>query len=341
MRGLLHKAENSASTAIMGKWVRLFGKDRDCKSRLRLYNRMMQAAIGLFKPLACALACILPMRAAFAAPAGPDVLAPTARWSLNVEPESCALARTFGTGPSQMVLQFEAFRPGDAFTVTIFGTPMEKFTGASPLNLRFLPDGAPTRIVPVYVRRIRVKSNGQPVSAILFYADLAGRSSMRPLPEPPLLPEADLARLNALSVDLGSGAAYKFQLGSMLVPIKALRGCVEAMVRRWGFDPALAAQPQGTPEPLGNPGNWATDNDFPVDALAKGIESDVHYRLTVDPAGQVTACIVQNRFPPGGFGELTCRLLRARAQFRPALDASGKPVASSYASTVLWRIPRH
>ena len=301
----------------------------------------MQFAIRLFNTLAVVLVCLLPMRAAFAAPAGPGVLAPAARWSLNVEPESCALSRTFGTGPSQAVLQFEAFRPGDAFTVTIVGAPMEKFTGASPLNLRFLPDGAPTRIAPLYVRRLRVTSNSQPVSAILFYADLAGRSSNRPQPEPPLLPEADLARLNALSVDLGGGAAYEFQLGSMLAPIKALRGCVDAMVRRWGFDPAFAAQPQGTPDPLGNPGNWATDNDFPIDALAKGIESDVHFRLAVDPAGQVTACIIQNRFPPGGFGELTCRLLRARARFRPALDSSGKPVASYFASTVRWRIPRN
>lgn len=301
----------------------------------------MKAAIHSFSTLACVLVAVLPLHSAIAAPAGPDMLAPAARWSLNVEPESCALSRTFGTGPSQAVLQVEAFAPGDGFTITIVGTPMEKYTRRVPLNLRFLPDGAPTRIEPLNVRRIKVTRNGQPISAILFHADLAGRTTIRPQPDPLPLPEAHLARMSALSVDLGGGAAYVFQLGSMLAPIKALRGCVDTMVRRWGFDPSLAAQPHGEPEPVRPPGEWATDNDYPLDALAKGIESDVHVRMAVDNAGKVTACIIQDRFPPGGFGELTCKLLRARARFRPALDGTGKPVASYHISSVRWRIPGH
>jgi hypothetical protein len=300
----------------------------------------MSVKISLLGHLALALACSVPLRAVAAAPANLEVLAPEARWTLNVEPESCALARTFGSGPSQVVLQLEAFGPGDSLTLSLIGARMEKYTRTSPLDLRFLPDGARSRIEPDAVRRIRVLSNGQPVSAIMLYADLAGRKFVRPAPEPPPLAEAELARMNALWVELGGAAAYQFQLGSMLAPIKALRGCVNTMVRRWGFDPALAAQSHGKPEPIGHPGEWATDNDYPADGMAKGIESDVHFRLVIDAAGQVSDCLIQDRFPPRGFGELTCKLVRARAHFRPAVDGTGKPVASYFASNVRWRIPR-
>ena len=269
----------------------------------------------------------------------PQPLSPAARWSLDVEPDSCALARTFGSGPLQIVIQLEAFGPGDGMTFSMIGLPFDKYTRTGPLDLRFLPDGALSRIEPEAVRRIHVMSNGQPVSAILLYVDLAGRKKLHPGQELPPLPDAVLARMNALSIDLGGGADYELQLGSMLTPIKALRGCVDNMVRRWGFDPAAGARPGGRPEPLGHPGDWATDNDYPADGLARGIESDVHFRLSIDPGGQVTECIIQDRFPAGGFAELTCKLVRVRARFRPALDASGNPVASYYVNNVRWRIP--
>lgn len=287
---------------------------------------------------------LLPVAAAFnAAPAMaapvPQQLEPAARWSLAVEPESCALSRTFGTGESQIVLQMEAFKPGDWFTIALIGAPLDKYTRTTAIGLRFLPDGAQSTIEPVAVRRIQVTSNGRPLSAVLLHAELAGRKVIKPGDELPPLAQADLARMNALSVKLGLGSEFQLQLGSMLAPVKALRGCVDNMVRRWGFDPAVAARPGGRPEPVGSPGEWATDNDYPPDAMARGIETDLHFRLSVDADGRVTDCVVQDRFPPAAFGELTCKLVRARARFRPARDTAGQPVASYFVSTVRWRIP--
>ena len=162
--------------------------------------------------------------------APPLPLAPAARWSLDVEPESCALARTFGSGPSQIVLQLEVFKPTDTPLITLIGSPIDQYKTTSPLDLRFLPDGQPSHVEPVAIRRIHVASNGQPVTAILLYADFAGRKLQRQWQEFPVLPEADLSRIDAMSVDLGGGASYQLQLGSMLAPVKALRGCVDAMV---------------------------------------------------------------------------------------------------------------
>lgn len=255
------------------------------------------------------------------------------------EPECCALSRTFGSGASQIVLQMEAFKPGDWFTIALIGTPIDTYTRTAPIGLRFLPDGAQSTIEPNAVLRLRVTSNGQPLGAVLVYADLAGRKVLRAGDVLPPLPEAELARINALSIKLGPDSDYQLRLGSMLAPIKALRGCVDEMVRRWGFDPAVAARPGGRPEPVGSPGDWATDNDYPLEAQAKRIETNVHFRLSVDTAGKVTDCVVQDRIPPAGFGDLTCNLMRARARFRPAHDAGGSPVASYFASTVRWRVP--
>ena len=291
-------------------------------------------------PIAALLVIVAEAPPGSAAVGEPEALASTTPWTLDVEPESCTLVRGFGTGASRITLQLEAFAIGDGYSSMIVGAPAERSPATAPLVVRFLPDGQPATVEPIAARRVKVLSNGVSTGAIVFHADLAGRKVahsgqvLRPLSE------AALARIDGLALDVGSSGHYRLQLGPMLAPIKALRGCVDGMVRRWGFDPTVVDRPGGRPEPVGRPGDWATDNDLPPGAIARRIEADVHFRLTVDPAGRVSDCVVQDRAPSPTFSELTCRLMRERARFRPALGSTGQPVASWFVSTVRWRVPQ-
>lgn len=84
--------------------------------------------------------------------------------------------------------------------------------------------------------------------------------------------------------------------------------------------------------------SWVTAGDYPVAAASTGTEGDVRVRLTVDPEGRVFACEIER---PAG-AELdgpTCALLMARARFQPSRDAAGRAVASTYSTTIAWRLP--
>ena len=68
------------------------------------------------------------------------------------------------------------------------------------------------------------------------------------------------------------------------------------------------------------------DSDYPrgaVEARASGI---VYLRFTVAPSGRVSDCAVTRSSGRADLDSTTCRLIVQRFRYRPARDASGKPV---------------
>ena len=53
--------------------------------------------------------------------------------------------------------------------------------------------------------------------------------------------------------------------------------------------PPPRVQPKSA-QPKGNPGNWATTNDYPTRALREEREGTTSFRVTVGPDGRVTSC---------------------------------------------------
>lgn len=91
--------------------------------------------------------------------------------------------------------------------------------------------------------------------------------------------------------------------------------------------------------PAGNPGHWATNDDYPVRAMVEEREGTSGFRLTVGADGAPTGCEI---IAPSGHADLdeaTCRLLLERARFTPGLDAGGKPVGGTYTNRIRWQIP--
>ena len=92
--------------------------------------------------------------------------------------------------------------------------------------------------------------------------------------------------------------------------------------------------------PKGNPGNWATTNDYPSRALREEREGTTGFRLTVGPDGRVADCSVTRSSGSPDLDQATCDNVRRRARFNPAMDGNGQPTTGSYASSVRWVIPK-
>jgi protein TonB len=103
--------------------------------------------------------------------------------------------------------------------------------------------------------------------------------------------------------------------------------------------PAPRFQPVGA-KPKGNPGSWATTNDYPSRALREEREGTSGFRLTIGPDGRVTDCQITRSSGSPDLDEATCSNVRRRARFEPAKDGDGNPTTGSYSSSVRWVIPK-
>ena len=83
-----------------------------------------------------------------------------------------------------------------------------------------------------------------------------------------------------------------------------------------------------------------TADDYPTEAIRKHHEGLVRFRASIDAKGKVTKCeIIQS----SGYPELdarTCKLVRDRAKFKPALDENGNPREDSWTSQTTWKLSR-
>jgi protein TonB len=107
--------------------------------------------------------------------------------------------------------------------------------------------------------------------------------------------------------------------------------------------PAAPPPPRFTPKgaaPKGNPGNWATANDYPSRALREEREGTTGFRVTVGPDGRVTECQITSPSGSPDLDQTACDKIRQRARFTPATDGDGNPTTGSYSNRVRWVIPK-
>lgn len=98
------------------------------------------------------------------------------------------------------------------------------------------------------------------------------------------------------------------------------------------FDPISAA-------PRGNPGNWIRNSDYRSSWINRGFEGVAGFTLDIDTNGRVSNCTITRSTGHSQLDDATCRLLRGRARFTAAKDASGNTVAGTFSSSVKWDIP--
>jgi protein TonB len=107
--------------------------------------------------------------------------------------------------------------------------------------------------------------------------------------------------------------------------------------------PPAPPPPRFTPkgaQPRGNPGSWATTDDYPSRALREEKEGVTRFTVQVSPEGRVTSCTVTGSSGTPELDDAACRAISRRARFTPATNGEGQPVAGTYSNSVRWQIPK-
>jgi periplasmic protein TonB len=102
--------------------------------------------------------------------------------------------------------------------------------------------------------------------------------------------------------------------------------------------PPPPSAPPKAATPRGNPGSWATTNDYPSRALREEREGTTGFRVTVGPDGRVTDCQITSSSGHADLDQATCDNVRRRARFNPATE-DGQPTTGTYSNRVRWVIP--
>ena len=80
-------------------------------------------------------------------------------------------------------------------------------------------------------------------------------------------------------------------------------------------------------------------DDYPASALANREEGRVGFALEVAPNGRVAGCSIVRSSGSSALDHSTCRLMRSRARFTPAMDNTGSPVTGVIEQEVTWQLP--
>jgi protein TonB len=139
-------------------------------------------------------------------------------------------------------------------------------------------------------------------------------------------------------IDLGGVSIREIPIGAG--PIMAL------MPDGSGIDMGPVSQPSLSASlapvevrPLGRPGLWVTNNDYPTGALRRGEQGVTGFSLTIGPDGRVRDCVVTRTSGSDELDRATCAKVSTRGRFAPAMDGDGHAVAGHYANTIRWEIP--
>jgi TonB family protein len=91
---------------------------------------------------------------------------------------------------------------------------------------------------------------------------------------------------------------------------------------------------------VSNPAAIMRDDDFPADAVRRGINRFVAFRTTVRPDGTIQDCTIERPSGDPKLDTLSCAIILKRAKFEPAKWIDGTPVYGVYRSNFSWTVGR-
>lgn len=274
----------------------------------------------------------------------PVSLAPSSKWIMEYEDDSCRLLRTFGENDQMLVLTMSRYGPGESFNIIVAGNRLKLGNLNRPIQLRF---GDYER----YVEKEFFSGSLGDRKAMI------GKGGLRIAPptdeEKKLLekwkPGEGAFKLSPISKDRYAAAkfleitrkrrfSFILQTGALDKPFAAMDACIDQLLTGWGIDVEKHKTLSREVKPIGDPGQWIQSRDYPSKMVNRGQPAIVQFRLSVDAEGKTTDCYIQKTTRPKDFDDAVCKRFARKSKFEPALDADGNPIASYWRNTVQFQI---
>ena len=103
--------------------------------------------------------------------------------------------------------------------------------------------------------------------------------------------------------------------------------------------PAMPTIKPKVATPRNDPGRWVTDSDYRSSWINREWTGTARFSLEINASGRVTNCQITRSTGHNALDNATCQLIAERARFRPATDANGQAVSSTYSNAISWELP--
>lgn len=238
-----------------------------------------------------------------------------AKWVVNFDAAQCVASRDYGAAAQPLTLVLKAPPLGDVMQVGV---------------IRRASGGEPEQVDAI------IFFDGQSVrTTMLAFRPKGGDSRVHVIN----MPAADFARM-AVAKNFGvrsRGIDVRMALLQMPSLLKIMNECVEDLRKAWNVTAPDATSPLAE-RATANLARLFSDGDYPMVSLRQGDSGVVRFALLIDEAGKVADCTVIATSGAAALDVQTCATVRARAKFKPAAGADGKPAKDSTVATVRWRI---
>ena len=254
------------------------------------------------------------------ADAQPSPPVPAARWISRWDRGECQLVRAIGNAERLAI----KVTPGSGFaSFWVRAQPGTAVPQGASLGGRLTLSPSSASLETANVQQYRVEGDDL---YIVTFADEAALTA--------------LASARALRLAVNEVGLIDLPLGNIAAGVDVLRQCMNDQLRAWGIDPATLASLRQRPVPLHEAGlaGFITEDDYPAEALQRGLSGAPIVRLDVGPEGRVVACSVLQSAGDAILDNATCRALTQRARFQPAVDAAGAPTTAPVITQVYWSV---
>ena len=275
---------------------------------------------------------------------GPTVLEPSGGWVLDMADNKCRMARAFGSDERRTILLLEQWDPSESITWMVAGDATKTYRNRRKAHFAFGSEGDSGEMDLV---GMTFGEHGPAIgtSSTIVVEQTRPEGEARDYAiEPRGLPALDSEAAEGIThLDIGTRAPddFRLNLGSMKAPMEAMNMCMANLVEHWGFD--VEEQRRVVQPPMAK--NMlavatAIQKAYPMKALGRGAQADFHVRLSVGADGQVEDCVILSQTVAEDFDQARgpCSVFSQKARFEPAMDTSGKPVPSYYATRIRYRI---
>jgi TonB family protein len=254
---------------------------------------------------------------AFSTTSSAEVLQPVRNWNVDFREDQCLASRDYGTADKPVILGIRPAPNGETYELLLarphsgpaFATELKGFVdfGRGPIRAWLLTFAGKNAKLTVYQFRVSAAEMSQ--------ANSAATITFKPQGEPDI----------------------SLALKSVPALLKSLQDCTEDLKHYWNYDGEsnlkIATAAKGDLRALFTP------DDYPAEAVSHFQQGSVQFLLLIDEAGSVAGCHVVNPSGVPVFDAMGCQVIRKRAKFVPARDASGKAMRSTVVTPpIVWRL---
>jgi hypothetical protein len=247
-----------------------------------------------------------------AAPEAPPLRKPIRPWVLDYGETACTASRIYGSEASPIAL---AFRPSPSGEIVRLVVSRQ---GKAPQAYHFK---VATNLGGAAAKSTGLRFATRDKASDLIWINFR-RSDLEGLPS-----------AGEIALRGGKAIEERFALPGMAAVLAALDRCNANLRRYWNLEGTPVAQPATSLRPHRS---YFSDADYPAQALRENRTGETSFILMVDEAGTLKDCMVEETSGIASLDAMACIVLLDRAKFKPALDASGKPVRSVLSGRIHW-----